>query len=51
MSATLSFWALAIRTGRSRFGLAILWLGLVFWLRMRGFVFGAESATFTGVGN
>src|SRR5262245_44289779 len=50
MSATLSFRALAIRMGVSRFGLAILWLGLVFWMRVRG-GFGVASATSTGVGS
>jgi hypothetical protein len=51
MLATLSVRELAKRMRCSRFGLAILWLDLVFWIRARGFGFGAASATFAGVGN
>jgi hypothetical protein len=50
MLATLSARELAKRMRCSRFGFAILWLDLVFWMRVRGFDFAAASATFSGVG-
>jgi hypothetical protein len=51
MLATLSTRALAKRMRCSRFGFVIFCLGLDFWMRVRGFGSGAQSATFTGLGH